>query len=493
VAAVSIADASPIDRNSDNDEARIVVRVTEARSSAPIQELSAPGAVAVAVEDFDGDGRDDLAVATGAGEPTMIFLNAADPNSADAGPFTSLAVSTDDSSEAAAIAAGDLDGDGSADLVVANSDGPNHVLFNNGSAGFETTALESGAGASNAVAMADVDGDGLLDVVFANEGMNTVHRNLGSRQFTAGEDVGEGPSTGVAAADLAGDSRPELVFANLDADAGVYSRADVSYANTASLETGPATSVAAIDFDADGADDLAFGRSASADLVFLNTSGGTASFSVAERLADSHTVGLLLGDFDADGRNDIVAIGAAGTHRLYTSGGSAGTAFMPHPEQFAGKAATGGALGRFDADGAPDVAVAGSDVVAIFLNDGRGNFGGGIAGMPRLTLNGEPTVFVTVGDAYEDAGATAIDDVDGDLTEHIVVDNPVDTDVIGAYTVTYEVEDSSGNRATATRTVEVQARSGSGGGGGAVGPILLLLFSLAAAVRGRSSRAALWR
>lgn len=90
-------------------------------------------------------------------------------------------------------------------------------------------------------------------------------------------------------------------------------------------------------------------------------------------------------------------------------------------------------------------------------------------------LNGDATVVLTVGDEYVDPGANAFDDVDGNLTDRIVVSNPVDTKTIGSYVVTYEVEDSSGNRTTATRTVEVQARAATGGGG-AIGLDLLVLL-----------------
>ena len=46
-----------------------------------------------------------------------------------------------------------------------------------------------------------------------------------------------------------------------------------------------------------------------------------------------------------------------------------------------------------------------------------------------------------------DAGATAWDAFDGDLTASIVTVNPVDTAILGTYTVTYNVTDSSGNAA----------------------------------------------
>jgi hypothetical protein len=111
---------------------------------------------------------------------------------------------------------------------------------------------------------------------------------------------------------------------------------------------------------------------------------------------------------------------------------------------------------------------------------------------PTLTLNGASTLTVTVGENFEDPGATAVDDVDGDLTRQILVDNPVDTKVLGRYSVTYEVVDSAGNVSTATRTVEiVPLPPGGGGGGGAVGVALLLPLILSAFFARRAARVAL--
>ena len=77
---------------------------------------------------------------------------------------------------------------------------------------------------------------------------------------------------------------------------------------------------------------------------------------------------------------------------------------------------------------------------------------------PVIILLGDPTVSLNVGDTYVDAGATASDDVDGDITSHIIVDNPVDTAIAGDYVVSYSVSDTAGNIATpVTRQVLVQA------------------------------------
>lgn len=64
---------------------------------------------------------------------------------------------------------------------------------------------------------------------------------------------------------------------------------------------------------------------------------------------------------------------------------------------------------------------------------------------PIITLIGPSIVTVELGDTYVDQGATAKDNVDGNITSKIVVDNKVNTSVEGLYTVTYNVKDSSGN------------------------------------------------
>lgn len=82
---------------------------------------------------------------------------------------------------------------------------------------------------------------------------------------------------------------------------------------------------------------------------------------------------------------------------------------------------------------------------------------------PVITLLGDATVNLTVGDTYADAGATAKDDVDGDITANIVTTGArVDTSAPGSFTVTYDVSDAAGNKAAeVTRTVNVKAASSS--------------------------------
>jgi peptidoglycan/xylan/chitin deacetylase (PgdA/CDA1 family) len=66
---------------------------------------------------------------------------------------------------------------------------------------------------------------------------------------------------------------------------------------------------------------------------------------------------------------------------------------------------------------------------------------------PIITLVGESEVTLSVGERYFDEGATAIDDIDGDISSNIITTNPVDTTKAGSYVVTYNVVDKAGNSA----------------------------------------------
>ncbi|RTZ67159.1 MAG: hypothetical protein DSZ29_01480 [Aquificaceae bacterium] len=75
---------------------------------------------------------------------------------------------------------------------------------------------------------------------------------------------------------------------------------------------------------------------------------------------------------------------------------------------------------------------------------------------PIISLLGKTTVTVERTTNYNDMGATAIDDTDGDISSAIQVNNPVDTDHIGTYLVTFNVKDAANNSADqVTRSVIV--------------------------------------
>src|SRR3989344_5549140 len=77
---------------------------------------------------------------------------------------------------------------------------------------------------------------------------------------------------------------------------------------------------------------------------------------------------------------------------------------------------------------------------------------------PVITLTGNNPENVAKNFAYTDAGATALDDVDGEIS--VAMSGSVDTTVVGSYTLTYTATDAASNAATATRTVNVTDGTG---------------------------------
>jgi len=86
---------------------------------------------------------------------------------------------------------------------------------------------------------------------------------------------------------------------------------------------------------------------------------------------------------------------------------------------------------------------------------------------PIMTLVGASSINLNIGDIYSEQGATASDDLDGDITANIIVGgDTVNTTAAGTYLVTYNVNDAAGNSATPlTRTIIISA-PGSGCSGG---------------------------
>lgn len=75
---------------------------------------------------------------------------------------------------------------------------------------------------------------------------------------------------------------------------------------------------------------------------------------------------------------------------------------------------------------------------------------------PTLTLVGQSSITINLGQTYVDLGATAQDLEDGNITANIVVTGSVNTSVVGVYTLIYNVSDSQGLAATpVSRTVNV--------------------------------------
>jgi len=74
---------------------------------------------------------------------------------------------------------------------------------------------------------------------------------------------------------------------------------------------------------------------------------------------------------------------------------------------------------------------------------------------PVIALNGSSNVIIEQGQIYVELGAQAIDNIDGNITDKVVMSGFIDTKKLGVYTLTYTVSDKAGNIAQVERTITV--------------------------------------
>ena len=195
-------------------------------------------AQSVAVGDFNGDGKLDLAVATrgtdgfwggyygsyyySGNSPAVTVLLGNGSGTFTTGSSYALPSPFEvppSSFAPPAVAAGDLNSDGAPDLVVTDGgDNAVNVLLNNGDGTF-TGPTFFGIGGSDpaSVALADVNGNGKLDIITANAGNSAVSvlPNFGNGNFGNfySFTVGSTPVS-VAAGDFNGDGKIDVAAAN---------------------------------------------------------------------------------------------------------------------------------------------------------------------------------------------------------------------------------------------------------------------------------------
>jgi len=172
------------------------------------------GATSVAVADFNGDGKLDLALGTGNLAVAVLLGN----GDGTFKPHTDYAVAAG----VYAIAVADVNGDGVPDMVVAttvsNDVGGISVLIGNGDGTFKAHQDYAGASLANAVAVGDFTGDGILDVAVTrwNRSGVGVFAGKGDGTFPTRADYTTGGSgqVGVVVGDFNRDRKPDLAVVN---------------------------------------------------------------------------------------------------------------------------------------------------------------------------------------------------------------------------------------------------------------------------------------
>ena len=66
---------------------------------------------------------------------------------------------------------------------------------------------------------------------------------------------------------------------------------------------------------------------------------------------------------------------------------------------------------------------------------------------PIITINGSQSLSIEAGNSYIELGASATDNIDGNISSKVIIKNNVDITKKGDYTITYDVNDSSNNQA----------------------------------------------
>ena len=277
--------------------------------------------------DFNGDGKMDLATANFGSGDTSVFINMSsgpgDISFAEQVRFNAGRYSR-------GVTAGDFDGDGKTDLAVANYYTDDVSVLLNTSTLNETTFADkidfnSGNGSTD-VTIGDFNGDGKTDLAVSNSSRRRSNKvsillndssSPGHISFEPKRDfsTARGPY-GICFGDFDGDGQTDLATANTAADSisvirNTSSGSNLSFDDHITYSTGDYPfGICAGDFDGNGRTDLAVANYYSDNIsLFLNTSPGIGTISFADQNNFATAIGphgISLGDFDGDGKTDIV-------------------------------------------------------------------------------------------------------------------------------------------------------------------------------------------
>ena len=295
-----------------------------------------------------------------------------------------------------AVAVADLNGDGTADLVIANKNANTvSVLLSNGDGSFQPQRTYATGTRPVAVAVADLNDDGRPDLVVTNESDRTVSVLLGNGDGTFQKQqtfvVGATPLA-VAVADLNGDGQPDLVVANgadstvsvlLGNGNGTFQDSP-DYLAQHTFAVGPQPfSVVAADLNGDGKPDLVTADYGNGTVsVLLGNGDGTFQASPDYLAQHTFAVGpqpfsVVVADLNGDGKLDLVTANRilGGTTASVLQGNGDGT-FQPQHTLTVGSQPTGVTVADVNGDGKPDLVTAnfGDNTVSVLLGNGNGSF-----------------------------------------------------------------------------------------------------------------------
>jgi hypothetical protein len=279
------------------------------------------------------------------------------------------------------MAAADINLDGAIDVAtVSSNDGTVSVLLGKGDGSFTTpVTYQAGIGGAD-VALSDLNDDGWPDLAVANVGDGTIsvflNRATGAGTFFAASahTTGTGPGS-LAVGDLDGDGRPDLA-ATIPEEEKVGVLFNVGrgmFASAVDILTDPAagpltaTGVAIADLDGDRRSDLVLSNFHEGTISVLHNKGGGTFAAPVSFLASPSVSALTIADLNGDDLLDIVTGAGRGIMDALLNRG--GGAFAPS-ERYAGGWGGYGhvVVGDFDGDGRVDIGVANGYQVNVIRN-----------------------------------------------------------------------------------------------------------------------------
>jgi hypothetical protein len=333
--------------------------------------------------------------------PGCAASNATDQASGDGSAHRALFVPAPGSPipcPSGALAAGDVNGDACADLLVGGAKSLK-VFFGSATRDWPRdpdVSLELSAGGSEIV-LADLNHDGKQDVVLAdhNSYAVTVLLGTGDGRFTAASGSpfvardGKQPHThGLAIADFNRDGHADIVTANNDdGDVSLLlgdGQGQFVRAPRSPFPCGPGPyPIAATDIDGDGDADVLIPNAAHDDsalktltILLGNRQGELTAAPSSPVKCEASVWYVATGDLNSDGRPDVVAThseGSAAATILLNDGTGKLAPAASSPLQL-GHGAWGAQIADMNRDGKADLVVAADEAIRVFAGDGRGGF-----------------------------------------------------------------------------------------------------------------------